>query len=57
MSFWYDKEKEDISFSNDGKELHIYLDSDNNGAIYASVKVEDVRKSLEELDSSTNESK
>jgi len=46
MSFWYDKEKSDISFSKDGEEMHIYLDSDYSGAIYASVKVKDVKELL-----------
>lgn len=57
MSLWYEKEKEDISFSDDGKEMHIFLESDYSGAIYVSIKVSDVEESLEELRKLENGSK
>ena len=49
MSLWHEKEKEDISFSYDGKEMHIYIESDDSGAIYVSVKVSDVKELLKKL--------
>lgn len=42
MSFWYEVEKEDIDFSDLKDEIHLYLDDDHNGAIYASVKTQDI---------------
>lgn len=50
MSYWHEKEKEDISFSDDGKEMHVYIENDDSGAIYVSLKVADVEKALKELD-------
>ena len=44
MSTWYEPKKEDLSISEDGKELHIYIDSDYNGSIRVSVNVEDIRE-------------
>lgn len=49
MSYWHEKGKRDISFSDDGKEMHVYLYSDDNGAVYVSVLVSDVRDRLNEL--------
>ena len=49
MSLWHEKEKDDISFSDDGEEMHIYIESDYNGAIYVSVKVSDVKELLKGL--------
>ncbi len=46
MSYWFEPKKEDISLSDDGKDLHIWLEQDNSGSVYASVKVEDVRAVL-----------
>lgn len=40
MSEWITPEKEDIDLSLDGKELHIYIESDNSGARYISVEGE-----------------
>jgi hypothetical protein len=51
MSTWYDVEKDDIDFSDDGKEIHILFDQDNFGAIYVSVKTQDIRDLLKESDS------
>jgi hypothetical protein len=51
MSEWneFKPDKDSISFSNDGKEMHIYFDSNYSGAIYLCLKVEDVKKALLEL--------
>ena len=38
MSTWIIPEKEDIDLSDDEKELHIYIESDNSGARYISVE-------------------
>ncbi len=38
MNIWYNiKDKEDISLSDDGKELHVNFDSDFNGNKYVSI--------------------
>ena len=42
MSVWHEPEKKDISFSKDGEEIHAYLYSDDSGAVYVSLKTEDV---------------
>jgi len=39
MSQWYDIKKGDIDFSLNGEDLHIYLGSDDSGAIYASISL------------------
>ena len=49
MSKWHDMLKGDITFSDDGEEMHIYIESDYNGAIYVSVKTKDVKERLKEL--------
>ncbi len=46
MSYWYEPKLEDIDLTEDGDEMHIYLKSDEHGAIYCSLKVEDVREIL-----------
>ena len=38
MSTWIIPEKEDIDLSDDEKEIHIYIESDNSGARYISVE-------------------
>lgn len=48
MSIWYEPKKEDIYFSDDKKELIAYLYSDG-GAVYVSLKVEDVKEALESI--------
>jgi hypothetical protein len=48
MSFWYEVEDivsqcflyEDVSLDEKGEEIHLYLYSDEFGAVYASVSVE-----------------
>ena len=46
MSYWYQPKKEDLDITEDGDELHIWLDSDNGGNIYAVLKVKDIKKLL-----------
>ena len=46
MSYWYEPKLEDIDITEDGKELHAYLDSDDSGNRYVSLKVEDIKKLL-----------
>lgn len=40
MSYWYQPKKEDLDYSLDGEDLHIYLYNDDSGAVYASVNLE-----------------
>ena len=41
MSIWYDiKDKEDLSLSLDGKDLHVNFDGDDNGNIYVAIPLE-----------------
>ena len=51
MSEWneFNPKKDDISFSDDGKEMHIYFESNYNGAVYLSLEVKDVLEALEKL--------
>jgi hypothetical protein len=42
MSFWYEPKFEDLEIDKD--ELNIYLGYDNNGSIYATVKIDDLKK-------------
>lgn len=44
MSMWYEPKGEDISYSEDGKELHTYLFSDDFGAVYVSFEIEDLKE-------------
>ena len=46
MSEWWEVKKDDISFSNDGKEMHINFDHNKFGELYVSVNVEDVLQIL-----------
>jgi hypothetical protein len=54
MSYWYDKKKEDLSISSDGKELDIYIGTEGDlpypdcGNIYVSVPIEDVEEFIKE---------
>jgi hypothetical protein len=49
MSRWYEPNKEDIDFADDEKEMHVYLDSDESGAIYVSLKVDDVAEKMSSI--------
>jgi hypothetical protein len=51
MKFWTDLEKDDIDLSDDGKEIHISYQSNNQGNWYVSVKTQDIRDLLKTLDS------
>lgn len=42
MSYWYEPTIEDIDFSDDKEEMHVYLDSDEFGNNYCSLKVKDI---------------
>ena len=42
MSEWFEADKQDLSIGLDGDELHIYLEQNYNGAVYASVKINDL---------------
>ena len=44
MSKWFEPKLEDMSLSDDGKELQVRFDSDYNGNVWISLKVEDVLK-------------
>lgn len=46
MSHWHEPRKEDIDLTTDGTELHVYLHDDSSGAVYVSLKVQDVREIL-----------
>lgn len=46
MSTWHEPKIEDMSLSDDGKELQVCFDSDYNGNIWISLKVEDIKKVL-----------
>lgn len=49
MSKWYDvTDKEDISLSEDGTEIHICFDDDYMGAIYVSVPTEMIKNLLKD---------
>ena len=46
MSYWHEKGKADLSLSEDKKELHIYLENNEQGAIYVSVEIKDIQDLL-----------
>lgn len=46
MSYWYEPKIEDIDITEDGEEMHVYLYSNKDGAVYVSLNVEDVKKIL-----------
>lgn len=46
MSYWYEPKKTDLSISPDKKEIYVYLTSDDNGNVYAALKVEDIKRLL-----------
>lgn len=49
MSYWYEPKKEDISFSEDKEEMHVYIDQDSGGSIYVSLKLDDVWQAIKGL--------
>lgn len=49
MSRWFEAKPKDLSLSTDGKELHIYLESDDSGAIYSSISLEVLQTLLPEI--------
>ena len=49
MSIWYDiKDKEDLDFSLDGKDLHINFGVDQNGSHYVSISLEMIKEKIKE---------
>lgn len=48
MSLWYEPKlnKGDFEISEDGKEIHIYLGTNEEGNIYVSIKVDEIKKVL-----------
>lgn len=46
MSYWYEPEIEDIDITEEGDEIHVYLDNDDSGGRYVSLKVKDIKKLL-----------
>jgi len=46
MSKWFEIKKEDISLSEDKKEIHFWLENDEDGNVYCSAKVEDIKDLL-----------
>ena len=53
MSQWneFKPERDSISFSRDGKEMHILFESNYDGSVYLFLKVEDVLKALKDRSS------
>lgn len=51
MSLWYEAEIGDISVDKERGELDIYVTSDDMGAIYVTVKIDDVKTALSNPDS------
>ena len=49
MSHWYEPTTEDIDFSDDKEEMHIYLYQDEFGSNYCSLKVKDVIEILKNV--------
>lgn len=47
MSEWLDIKKEDIALSDDKTEVEIYFESDDFGARYINLKVEDLKELLD----------
>ncbi len=46
MSKWFEVKKEDITFSDDKEEIHFWLESDDDGNVYCSAKVKDIKELL-----------
>jgi len=41
MSLWFEAKKEDIAL--DGDEINIYVKQDYSGAVYVTVKIDDIK--------------
>lgn len=48
MSFWYEPKRKDLDI--DGDDVNVYLGQDYNGAIYAAIKIKDLKEILSESD-------
>ena len=53
MSKWFDVPIKEIDFSDDNSEMHFWLESNDEGNVYASAKVSDIRARLKDLDDFT----
>ena len=53
MSEWneFKPNRDDISFSDDGEEMHIHFESNYNGAVYLEIKVKDIKEALRSIKS------
>lgn len=49
MSFWYEKGIKDLDVSLDGKDLHIWIDSDDFGNRYVAIPIEDIKKFMKDI--------
>ncbi|MFA5050985.1 MAG: hypothetical protein WC499_02620 [Patescibacteria group bacterium] len=57
MSSWYDAKKEHISLNDKKDEIDIYVFSDDFGAVWVSVKVEDIKEILKQTNVKKNKNK
>lgn len=48
MSKWYEPKLKEWKVSDDGKEIQIWIDSDDFGNIYVSLPAEDIKQFLED---------
>ena len=46
MSVWYEPQTEDVYMYEGDDDITIYLYSDENGAVYASVKISDIKNAM-----------
>ena len=53
MSKWYEIKLEDLTLSDDRKELQFLIDNDDQGNIWGSILVEDLNTWKEEVDKIT----
>jgi hypothetical protein len=49
MSKWFNVETEDIDITEDGKEMHFWLESDDDGNVYCSANIKDIEELLVKL--------
>ncbi len=49
MSYWYEPKLKDLDITEEGDELHAYLENDESGAVYVSLKVKDIIKLLNSI--------
>lgn len=54
MSYWHEPKPKDWDVSDDGKDMHIYLESDDSGNIYVSLKIAELKEFLKKYDNRSN---